>query len=36
MKVVRHLQPIELKRLTTLDFKFEGKFTVVKLVVITV
>ena len=36
MIVVRRLQPMELKRFTALDFKFEGKFTVVKLVVITV
>ncbi len=36
MKVVRHLPPMGLKRSTALDFKFEGKFTVVKLVVITV
>ena len=35
MKVVRHLPPMGLKRLTALDFKFKGKFTVVKLVVIT-
>ena len=36
MKVVRRLPPMGLKRSTALDFKFEGKFTVVKLVVITV
>lgn len=36
MKVVRHLPPMGLKRSTALDFKFKGKFTVVKLVVITV
>ena len=36
MKFIRLLLPRELKRVTSLDFKFEEKFTIVKRVAITV
>jgi hypothetical protein len=36
MKFIRLLLPRELKRVTSLDVKFEEKFTIVKLVAITV
>ena len=36
MKFIRLLLPRELKRGTSLDFKFEEKFTIVKRVAITV
>jgi hypothetical protein len=36
MKFIRLLLPKELKRVTSLDFKFEEKFTIVKRVAITV